>query len=184
MTFAEGPLHERTETVVDAPAVEVHDVPVGGTAEVVATALPAGHVRRAYTSRWAPDAVIAALVGLVLLVMGLIAITRGGFDGPMSDPVVQVLGFTHTSTLGLLEIIIGVCLLITGATRSRSGDMFFGSVLGIAAFVGAVQTSSFKKSLALESSMAWLAVIAGVAIVVSALLMPRYARRSTVIEQI
>jgi hypothetical protein len=38
--------------------------------------------------------VIAALVGLVLLVIGLIAIVRGGFSGPMLDPVVKVLGFT------------------------------------------------------------------------------------------
>ena len=51
-------------------------------------------------------------------------------------------------------------------------------------FVGAVQTDSFKKSLALESSMAWLVVIAAVVVVLSAMLLPRYARNSTVIEHI
>jgi len=40
---------------------------------------------------------------------------RGGFSGPMSDPVVKVLGFTHTTTLGLIEIGFGVCLLASGA---------------------------------------------------------------------
>ena len=104
-----------------------------------------------------------------VLVTGLIAIVRGGFDGPMSTPVVQVLGFTHTTTLGLIEIGLGLALLLSAATRSRSGEVFFGAVLGIAGFVGAVQTESFKKTLALESSMAWLAVAIGVIVVLGSI---------------
>jgi hypothetical protein len=169
MTFTDDPRYERTDTVVETLA------PV--------TPIPAEQVRTSYTARWAPDAIIAALIGLVLLVVGLIAITRGGFDGDLSDPVVNVVDFTHTTTLGLIEVGIGVFLLISGATRSRGGEMFFGSVLGVAGFVGAVQTSSFEKSLALESSMAWLAVIAGVVVVLSAMLMPRFAKHSTTITQ-
>lgn len=133
--------------------------------------------------RYAPDAVITAFVGLVLLVVGLIVITRGGFDGPMSEPVVRVFGFTYTTTLGLIEIAIGICLLLSGAARSRSGELFFGSVLGIAGFVGAVQTESFRKSLALESGMGWLAVAASVIIVAAVLLLPRFAKNSTTITQ-
>lgn len=116
------------------------------------------HERQVHTtttsSRYTPDAVIAAFVGLVLLVVGLIVITRGGFDGPMSEPVVRVFGFTYTTTLGLIEIVIGVCLLLSGATRSRSGELFFGTVLGIAGFVGA-----------------------------SVLLLPRFAKSSTTVTQ-
>lgn len=145
------------------------------------------HERQVHTtttsSRYTPDAVIAAFVGLVLLVVGLIVITRGGFDGPMSEPVVRVFGFTYTTTLGLIEIVIGVCLLLSGATRSRSGELFFGTVLGIAGFVGAVQTESFQKSLALESGMGWLAVAASVVIVASVLLLPRFAKSSTTVTQ-
>jgi len=134
-------------------------------------------------SRYAPDAVIAAIVGLVLLVVGLIVITRGGFDGPMSDPVVRVMGFTYTTTLGLIEIGIGICLLLSGAARSRSGELFFGTVLGIAGFVGAVQTESFRRSLALESGMGWFAVAAGVIVVASTLLLPRFTNNSTTVTQ-
>ena len=122
-------------------------------------------VRRSYASSFAPDAIVAALVGLFVLLVGLLAVTRGGFEGPMSTPVVSVLGFTHTTTLGLIEIIIGGALLLSGASRSRSGALFFGSVLGIAAFVGAVQTESFENNLALESGFAWLMVFGGVAVV-------------------
>jgi hypothetical protein len=149
---------------------------------VVAVApLTTRSVRRSYATSFAPDSVVAAVVGLFLLLVGLLAITRAGFDGPLNSPVVSVLGFTHTTTLGLMEIIIGGCLLISGATRSRSAALFFGSVLGIASFVGAVQTESFQNNLALESGFAWLLVFGGLAVVLAALLLPRYMQRTTVV---
>jgi hypothetical protein len=189
MTVTDGPHEERTEVVVETPATGEFGPPVERrTGDRRVTAVPvapiaAGEVRRAYASRFAPDAMIAAAAGLVILVVGLIAIIRGGFDGPMSTPVVQVVGFNHTTVLGLVEIGIGAALLICGATSSRSGELFFGCVLGVAGFVGAVQTSSFKKSFALESSMAWVAVVIAAIVVVSALLLPRFARQSTSVEQ-
>ncbi len=96
------------------------------------------------------------LVGLVVMIVGLLAIVRGGFDGPMEDPVVEVLGFTHTTTLGLIEVVLGGLLLICGVSAWRSGALFFGSIMAIAGFIGAVQTESFVTSLALESGLAWL----------------------------
>ena len=206
MSFTEGPLHERSDVIVE-PVPTVVDVPANGAvvpppppvAGQVLQAVPvveqpvveqyvapasAGQVRTAYASRFAPDSIIAGIAGLVVLVTGLIAVVRGGFDGPMSTPVVQVLGFTHTTTLGLIEIGLGLALLLSAATRSRSGEVFFGAVLGIAGFVGAVQTESFKKTLALESSMAWLAVAIGAVVVLAALMLPRYARQSTVVTNV
>ena len=99
---------------------------------------------------------IAAAVGLVVMIVGLLAIVRGGFDGPMEDPVVQVLGFTHTTTLGLIEVVLGGLLLICGASSWRSGALFFGSIMAIGGFIGAVQTDSFA-AVASRSSPAGLA---------------------------
>ncbi|MEO6122226.1 MAG: hypothetical protein ABIR32_00855 [Ilumatobacteraceae bacterium] len=164
---------------IDRIAVTQDPVVVAPATQVRTVAAPVGAVQTAYTRRFSPDAVIAALVGLALLVIGLLAIVRGGFDGPMETPIVEVLGFTHTTTLGLIEAFVGACLLISGVTSSRSGALFFGSVLGIAAFVGAVQTDSFVKPLALESGHAWLLFFAALIVVVSALLMPRFVTRST-----
>lgn len=144
-------------------------------------AMPVGMQRTAYTRRFAPDAVVAAVAGLFITLVGLLAVTRGGFDGPMDTPVVSVLGFTHTTSLGLIEAVIGICLLISGATRARSGELFFGSVLGIGAFVGAVQTKSFRRTLALESGFAWLMVLVAVVVVLAALLLPRYQTRRTTV---
>ena len=182
---------ERVERVVDAgDTLRVTSVAATQPAvvvparTVVTPTVPAGSVQTtSYSHRLVPDAVIAGLAGLALLVIGLIAITRAGFDGPMATPVVQVLGFTHTTTLGLLEIAFGACLLLSGVSLSRSGALFFGIVLGIAAFVGAVQAESFRRNLALESGYAWLLVVAAIVIVASALVMPRYSTRRTVVER-
>ena len=167
------------------PAVQPVVQPVAAqqvvTPQVIA---PAQAVRTASVRRFAPDAIIAAAVGLVLLVVGLLAIVRGGFDGPMNDPVVEVMGFTHTTTLGLIEAVLGACLLIAGASAWRGGALFFGAVLAIGGFIGAVQTDSFVEPLALESSHAWIVAIAGVVVVASALLMPRYLTRTSEVRAI
>ncbi len=172
--------------VIDAQPVSAHAVvePAVVVAEPVnpVVAAPVAAVRTTSFRRFAPDAIIAAVVGLIVMIVGLLAIVRGGFDGPMETPVVEVLGFTHTTTLGLVEAALGGLLLICGASSWRSGALFFGSIMAIGGFVGAVQTDSFATSLALESGHAWLLTIGGVIVVVSALLMPRYVTRSTSVQ--
>jgi len=134
--------------------------------------------------RFAIDSVIVGLVGLALVIVGLIAVTRAGVDGSMEEPVVDVIGFTHTALLGFLEVGIGLCLLIAAAATSKSAAIFFGLVLGVAGIVGAVQSDSFQNSLALESGLAWIAVIAAVVVVLVSLLIPRLATQTTRIETI
>jgi hypothetical protein len=182
MTIADGPQHERI--MVNEPARErmLTEPPVVGTSHD--GNVEVARVRTSSSSRFAPDALIAAAVGLALIVIGLIAITRGGFSGSLSDPVVQVLGFTHTTTLGLIELGIGVFLLIAGASRSRAMATFGGLVLVVAGIVGAVQSESFTKNLALESSMGWLAAVAGAVVVLTSLVLPRFARRATTVQEV
>jgi uncharacterized membrane protein YdcZ (DUF606 family) len=72
---------------------------------------------------------------------------------------------------------------MAAAFRSRGAAMFGGLVLGVAGVVGVVQVTSFEESLALERAWAWIALLAGLVVVLAALLMPRYARRTTTIDQ-
>jgi hypothetical protein len=141
-------------------------------------------VATSYGRHYAFDSVVVGLVGLAFLIIGLIAMTRAGFDGSMRDPVVDVLGFTHTATLGIIEAGIGLCLLLCAATMTRGGSVFFGLLLGVGAFVGAAQTDSFDSSLALESGLAVLAVIAAIIVVLVSLLVPRMVTRTDRVEAI
>jgi hypothetical protein len=141
-------------------------------------------VATTYGRRYAFDSVVVGIIGLVWLIVGLIAITRGGFDGTMNDPVVEVMGFTHTTTLGLIEAGIGLALLLCAAMTTRGGSVFFGILLGVGGFVGAVQAESFDESLALESGLAWLAVISAIIVVLVSLLVPRMVTRTDRVEAI
>jgi hypothetical protein len=134
-------------------------------------------------SRFAPDSMLTGFVGLVLVGLGLIAVIRTGFEGSLSEPVREVVGMSHTATLGLWEIGIGLCLLLSAAAYSRTGQLFFGALLGIAGFIGAVQNDSFKDSLALDPGMGWIAAATGFILVLAVLLLPRVDKNSTTITK-
>ncbi len=144
------------------------------------------HEKRVRTTNMmhlAPDAILTGTIGLAVLLVGLVAIVRAGLGGVLAEPVVRIFGFDHTATLGLIEVGIGLCLLVSASASSRAGEMFFGAVLGIGGFVGAVQSDSFDETLALEASMGWIAVIAGLVIVAAVLFLPRYDKQSTSLTQ-
>jgi hypothetical protein len=178
-----APVAAVVEPAVAAPVAAVTPAPV---VERVVVDSPAVHqtVATSHGRRVAFDSVVVGLVGLAWLIIGLIAMTRAGFDGSMKEPVVEVLGFTHTATLGIIEAGIGLCLLLCAATMTRGGSVFFGLLLGVGGFVGAVQTDSFRSSLALESGLAWLAVLSGFLVVAVSLLVPRMVTRTDRVEAI
>ena len=173
--------HEVVQERVADTAPPVYAAPVAPVVEPVATVPVADvhQVARSSQQRYAVDSVIVGVVGLALTVVGLLAVTRAGVHGPMDDPVVKVIGFTHTATLGLIEAGMGLVLLICAASTSRAASIFFGLVLGVGALIGALQTDSFRRSLALESGLAWLAVIAAIVVVLASFLVPRVVTRST-----
>jgi len=176
------------QTTVDPEGRPIAVRPAGApVAPVVQQVVPATEVRQnatTYGRRYAFDSVIVGLVGVAWLIIGLIAMIRAGFDGSMEEPVVEVMGFTHTATLGIIEAGIGLCLLLCAAALTRGGSVFFGVLLVVGGIVGAVQSESFDRSLALESGLAWLAVISGVIVVLVRLLVPRMVTRTDRVESV
>jgi len=63
-------------------------------------------------SRFSPAAMAAGIVAVLLLVLGLIAVARGGLSGPITEPAVDVAGFSPTPLLGLIEAGTGLALLV------------------------------------------------------------------------
>lgn len=140
-------------------------------------------IRTSNFSHLAPDAIFTGVIGLAVLLFGLVAVVRAGLGGVLAEPVVRIFSFDHTATLGLIETGVGLCLLLAASTSSRAAEVFFGAVLGIAGFVGAVQSDSFDKTLALEPLMGWVAAVAGLSIVLAVLLLPRFDKQSTSFTQ-
>lgn len=159
-----GPEYQRAETRVDTmgrPAVVAAD-------RSVATAR---------TSRFSPAAVVAGLAGIVLLVMGLIAVAKGGLSGPLTDPVVDVFGFSHTPLLGLIEAATGLVLLLCALWGTRPSLIFMGTLIAIAGIVVVATPDSMASSLATESSYGWFLIVLGAVTAVVALAVPDRASR-------
>ncbi len=169
--------------VVPAPAPLAAPVGAPLAAPVAAPVATEAQVHTTTARRFAPDAMVAGLVGLASLVIGLIVVVRAGVDTPLSDPVTSILGFTHTATLGIIEVGLGIFLLLAASARSRGAAMFGGLLMVVGGIVGVAQYQSFQDSLALEQSWAWIVLIAGVVVAASALLLRRSATRSTVVER-
>jgi hypothetical protein len=162
--------------VAAAPVMAEPVVPVVETVQT----MPATTVVSRRFWEFDAAAVVTALAGVALLLVGLIAMTRGGFDGSMEEPVVDVVGFSHTTLLGIIEVCAGALLLIAGATKSREGAIFLSTVIAIAACVGAIQAESFQRQLAIEESFAWTVMVLALVVLAVNLIVPSVRSRSTV----
>jgi hypothetical protein len=140
--------------------------------------------RRVATARSfhiSPAQIITGLAGIVLLVIGLIAVAKGGLSGPVTDPVVDVAGFSHTPLLGLIEAGVGLVLLFCALWGSRASGVFMGTVIAVAGIVVAATPSSFADTLATEASYGWLLVVVGAVVALACLAIPDRSSRRTVV---
>ncbi len=131
------------------------------------------------TQRWAFDSMACGLIGVFYGIIGLITVSRAGMSNPLSDPIVEVLGFGHTATLGLIEIGVGAALLFAAAMASRGAALFFGTTLGVASFVGAIEADRFQQRLGIESSYCWVSLALALIVVLTALMIPRVDSQTT-----
>jgi len=115
---------------------------------------------------WSPAQVIVLAAGLVLAVIGAIALARTHLhfnDIPRTHA--QAAGLQHTSLSAAIELAVGLILIGIGATPgvSRGLMTFFGVVLLGAGLVVAIQPSSFHKWLGYDAANGvYIAVIGGV----------------------
>jgi hypothetical protein len=151
----------------------------GGNRTPSSSKIAAETVVTSRTTAFAPASIVAAVVGVVLLLLGGITLARAGLDGSLDVPIVSVAGFTATAILGLIEIGFGLILLLTALAQERIAIMFVAIIGGVSALVVVFQPTLGEVSLGIERGFAVLAAIVMAVIVVSALL-PSITRRSVV----
>ncbi len=61
-----------------------------------------------------PGQVIAGVLGLVVAVIAVMTVSRGGIDSTLNVPMVRVAGLDQSAMLGAIELGVGL-LLILGA---------------------------------------------------------------------
>jgi hypothetical protein len=124
---------------------------------------------------WSPAQAIVLAAGLVLVVIGGIALARTGlhFDNiPVTHA--QAAGLKHTSLSAAIELGAGVILLGVGAIpgAARGPNTLFATLLLGAGLVIAIQPSSFHKWLGYDAGNGVFIAVIGAVLLVAAMVSP------------
>ena len=121
---------------------------------------------------WGPvsiSSLVSGAVGILLLVIGLVAIARAGL-GDITSPAVAVGPFTRTALFGLIELGLGAVFLATAAEREIRGASVMAVVTGVPGLVWLIEPTAFAEVLGMSMATGWLylaisvALLAGVAV--------------------
>src|SRR5436190_9620271 len=100
MTDLSGrPVPRPGETYVERHRVVQHDTGDGYVVEQQVVTPAVAERRVVSHRRFDPAATVTVVAGVVLAVIGAVAMARAGLSGPLDQPVVQVAGTTHTAIL-------------------------------------------------------------------------------------
>lgn len=133
---------------------------------------------------FSPGQILAGVLGLVLSIIGIIAISRGGIDGSLNTPVVDVAGTDQSAMLGLAEFALGL-LLVLGALNysARSLVAFVGVVMVIGGVVLGAANTDILHDVGTSQGTGWAIMVGGIIAVVAASL-GRIIRTSRRVEQV
>ncbi len=112
------------------------------------------------------SSVVSGVVGVVLLVIGIVAIARAGL-GDLTSPAVAVGPFVRTPLFGLIEIVLGLVALATAADRDVRGASLLAVVTGVAGIVWLIESGAFSGILGLTVVTGWLYVAIAAALLVA-----------------
>ena len=123
--------------------------------------------------------IVAWTIGLILVVLGLVAVARAGFANlGLFDPVVEVAGLPMTPLLALLWLLVGVLLLAaaTGEVGER-GLRITGVVLAVIGIVWAIEPGAFEPYLGISNRSGTTLLVKGAALAGASFVPPLAARR-------
>jgi hypothetical protein len=127
--------------------------------------------------RWemAPGQIVSLVAGIGFVAVGLVAVLRAGFDGSLAEPVVDVLGFTHTAWLGLAEIGLGLLLMLAGSSfAGRSLSVLLGALMVIGGVIIMSVPEDLPAELGLEEDFGMPLLVAGAVVALAALVLPAW----------
>ena len=144
---------------------------------------------RERTHTFAPGQLVSLAVGVGFVAFGLVAMIRAGIDGSFANPVVDVLGFSHTAWLGLAEVGLGALLILAGTGAwGRPLSVLLGAGMVIAGVLVLAEPGEMPEELGLEKDYGWLLVLSGALVALCALILPvwrshKMTRNGALVEQ-
>jgi hypothetical protein len=133
---------------------------------------------------FSPGQILAGVLGVVVAIIGIIAVSRGGIDGSLNVPVVSVAGTDQSAMLGLGEFAAGL-LLVLGALSyaARWLIAFVGVVMVIGGVVLGAANSTILHDVGTSQGTGWAIMVGGIIAMVAASLGVIVRSRRTV-EQV
>lgn len=111
------------------------------------------------------SSVASGVVGIVLLVIGIVALARGGVS-TLTSPVVTVGPFSLTPLFALIEMGLGAIALATAAERDVRGASALAVVTGVAGIVWLIEPAAFAGLLGAGSTTGALYVVIALTLLV------------------
>jgi hypothetical protein len=111
--------------------------------------------------RFSPAQIAHAIIGVLLLVVGVIAVARGDLSGDLNEPTFDLLGIQHNALIGIGEIVAGALLIVSAVSAA---GRFLGVLVGIAlVVVGAlvVGDGDMRADLGTEEAFGWATIVLG-----------------------
>jgi hypothetical protein len=128
-----------------------------------------------------PGQVIAGVLGLVIAVIGIMAVSRGGIDSSLNVPMVRTAGLDQSAMLGIAELAVGL-LLILGALNDAARGLIVGvgvvMVLG-GVFLGAAGTTILR-DVGTVHRTGWTIMVGGIIAIIAGSLGRMVRTRRTV----
>lgn len=120
------------------------------------------------THRWprvSVSSLLAGAVGVLLLVLGILALARTGIPADdLTTPAVAIGPFTRTALMGLIEIVAGMLALAAAADRAVGGAAFLGVIAGVFGIVWIIEPGAFNAALGVGTTTGWLYVLIATAL--------------------
>lgn len=127
--------------------------------------------------------VVGGVMGVLLLVIGLVALARTGIPAEaLTEPTASVGPFTRTPLMAIIEIIFGLLVVVGAATVDRgtlTGLGLIGIVFGL---VWLIEPGAFQAALGVGRSTGILYFLVGLVCVVVGLL-GTYGRGTVIREE-
>ena len=121
--------------------------------------------RRGLPGGSSASSMASGAVGIVLLVIGIVAVARAGL-GDLTDPAVTVGPFTRTPLFGLIEIALGAVAMATAADRDVRSASTLAVITGVAGIVWLIEPNAFAGLLGMTGATGVLYVLVAVALLV------------------
>ena len=133
---------------------------------------------------FSPGQILGGALGVVVAIIGIIAVSRGGIDGSLNVPVVNAAGTDQSAMLGLFEFALGLLLVLGALSYAARGLIaFVGVVMIVGGVVLGAAGSTILRDVGTSQGTGWAIMVGGIIAVVAASL-GRIIRTSRSVERV